>query len=234
MKVIVLAAGRGSRMGPQTLEKHKTEILIHGKALIVMAVSNFHKCGLLDIGIVTGYKARNLRKYNLKEIYNDNWSKTNILASLLCAKAWLKDSDFLVSYSDIFFGTEIIEDLKSSNADIAVGYDINWLRLWKKRFENPLSDAEQFRINDHDVLEKLGGKASSIEEIQGQFMGLIKFSSNGWNIFEKFLSVTFDSNEIDSLDIALNVHPVIGIPNREPWGEIDTFTDWELYNESIH
>ena len=37
------------------------------------------------------------------EFYNKNWAKTQMAATLFCAKEWFKDSELLISYSDIFY-----------------------------------------------------------------------------------------------------------------------------------
>ena len=34
----------------------------------------------------------------------------------------------------------------------------NWLELWSKRFENPLDDAETFKINEGGYLLEIGQK----------------------------------------------------------------------------
>ena len=83
---------------------------------------------------------------------------------------------FITSYSDIVYSVDTITKLINFS-DIVITYDPNW--LWQMRFNNPLSDAENFRL-DGDRLIEIGLKASSIEEIEGQYMGLLKFTPAGW------------------------------------------------------
>src|SRR5690606_31607320 len=94
---------------------------------------------------------------------------------------WLESDHCLISYSDIFYTSEIINNLLQSSADIAITYDKNFADLWSKRFVNPLSDLESFKINENNFLLEIGNKPNSLQEIQGQFMGLLKFTPNGWN-----------------------------------------------------
>jgi hypothetical protein len=41
--------------------------------------------------------------------------------------------------------------LLESGGDIALTYDKNWLNLWKKRFGDPLIDAESFKLNPNQT-----------------------------------------------------------------------------------
>ena len=60
MKAIILAAGRGSRMGAFTKDKHKCLLKVEGKRLIDWQIEALINCGLKDIGIVTGYRRADL------------------------------------------------------------------------------------------------------------------------------------------------------------------------------
>ncbi|EKK0830156.1 sugar nucleotidyltransferase, partial [Campylobacter lari] len=65
--------------------------------------------------------------------------------------------------------------------------DKAWKELWTKRFENPLDDAETLKLKD-DFIVELGKKAKSYDEIQGQYIGLFKFSHH----FLKEVLKTYD------------------------------------------
>ena len=68
MKAIILAAGRGSRMGQLTNDKPKCLLMINGKTLIELQITAITNAGIKDIAIVTGYKAEMLKSYgNLKQ-----------------------------------------------------------------------------------------------------------------------------------------------------------------------
>ncbi|EKK0830894.1 sugar nucleotidyltransferase, partial [Campylobacter lari] len=53
--------------------------------------------------------------------------------------------------------------------------DKSWKELWTKRFKNLLDDAETLKLKDGFITE-LGKQAKSYDEIQGQYIGLFKFS----------------------------------------------------------
>ena len=103
----------------------------------------------------------------------------------LCAQSWLKDQPCIVSYSDIFYRSNAVQALKDCEAPIAITYNRNWLELWSKRFRNPLSDAETFLINTEQIVLDIGGIPKEINEIQGQFMGLMRVTPDGWYEIER-------------------------------------------------
>lgn len=233
MKGIILAAGRGSRMGDMTDKKPKCLIEINEKSLLDHQISAFKEEGINDIAIVTGYKREMLMSYGLKEFYNSRWQKTNMVSSLLCGNEWLQDSPFIVSYSDIFYSPSAIKLLKQSNDNLAITYDPNWLSLWEKRFSNPLDDAETFNLSsDRTTVTEIGNKANSINEIQGQYMGLLYFSKKAWYLVNKLLS-QIDPSEKDIMSMTELLQNIINLTKLDVkaikyldlWGEIDSMHD---------
>ena len=180
MKSIILAAGRGSRMASLTHNSPKCLTTINGKTLIDHQLETLTQAGIKDIAIVTGYKAECLKQYGTHHFHNPYWERTNMVASLLCGQTWLDESDCIISYSDIFYAPQIVKDLSACEDNVAISYDPKWLDLWSKRFNNPLEDAETFRISSNNYLLSIGEKASRTEEIQGQYMGLLKFKKEFW------------------------------------------------------
>ena len=63
--------------------------------------------------------------------------------------------------------------LATATGDLVIAYDLGWRRLWTRRFNNPLSDAETFRVSLSGRLLEIGGKTDQIEAIQGQYTGLL-------------------------------------------------------------
>ena len=191
MKAIILAAGRGRRMGNATKSKPKCLLEINGRPIVNYQIEALRSAGIQQIGIVTGYQSSQLAEFGDMTFFNKEWAETNMAYSLTFASDWLHADECLVSYSDIFYDETITRELAESESEIAIAYDPNWQNLWSKRFSNPLDDAETFEISDNKTLLHIGGKPKSIDEIQGQYMGLWKFRPKGWQIFEKILSDVF-------------------------------------------
>ena len=235
MKAIILAAGRGSRMGELTERKPKCLTMLAGKSLLEWQIKALTSGGVTEIGIVTGYLADQIKVPGARYFYNGRWDHTNMVSSLQTADIWLQESPAIVTYSDIFYGAEPVNRLINATSDISLTYDPNWLSLWKKRFNDPLTDAETFQINKEGFLVEIGQKPNSLSEVEGQFMGLLHFKPNGWRQVQKVLQ-NLRSTEIECLDsTALLRHlihskrSIAAIPSLESWGEVDSEADLLAY-----
>jgi len=234
MRAVILAAGSGSRMKNLTEDRPKCLIEFRGRPLLDWQVMALRKAGIDEIGIVTGYRRELLAVRGLHEFYNQRWSATNMVSSLECACQWLNEAPCIVSYSDIFYGPEALVALNKSSMDISVLYDVNWLVQWAKRFGDPLLDAETFRVNALGDIVEIGNKPKCLEGIQGQYMGLLKFSPAGWKEVER-LRATLCAVERDSMHmtgtlqriIAAGRVPVRGVPFGGEWAEMDSQEDLE-------
>ena len=237
MKALILAAGRGSRMKSLTGNKPKCLIELNGRPLIELQLEAIRAAGIDEIAIVTGYKSEMLGVYNLERFHNDLWEQTQMVFSLSCASQWLDSGPCIVSYSDIFYEKEIVELLKSTKANLALAFDPRWLELWQGRFDDPLEDAETFCLNDDNTVADIGGVPISLREIQGQYMGLLKFEPDGWHALKDiFDSLNIaDQKSIDMTSILQKliekrVMPIQALETRGAWGELDSQSDVEFFS----
>ena len=236
MKGIILAAGRGSRMKNLTENNLKCLVELHGKSLLDIQIETLKSAGVTEIGIVTGYKKNLLSDRKLTQFHNKRWKETNMVFSLTCADDWLVSEPCIVSYSDIFYGTDAVNSLIYSNESLAITYDPNWLKLWQKRFSDPLVDAETFRLTSENKLAEIGKKPKIIDEIEGQYMGLLRFTPKGWAEVLKVLS-NLKKHESDMIQMTQALQKVIesnnvlidALPYEGKWGEIDSQEDLWLY-----
>ena len=234
---IILAAGRGSRMGSLTTEKPKCLLEVAGRSLLEWQIRAFEKSGITKIAIVTGYlREKIIEKFQFTEFYNKNWNKTNMVASLFQADSWLNESDCIVSYADIFYKESAIQLLESCQSRLAITYDPNWRKLWDQRFEDPLSDAETFSLNQDGFLMDIGGTPESYETIQGQYMGLLKFTPSGWIVAKNLVSKT----SVDNLSMTKFLQKLVNLNEKiqaveydEVWGEVDSVKDLYLYKNTM-
>ena len=239
MKAIILAAGRGRRIARLSDQAPKCLIEVSGKPLIDLQIAALKRGGVSEIGIVTGYKREALEDRKLPEFHNPDWSTTNMVKSLCMADAWLSSSPCLVSYSDIFYGPDAAAMLVESTSTLAITYDPNWFALWSKRFDDPLDDAETFRIDKKFILEEIGKKAQNVADIQGQYMGLLRFTPKAWGEIQSIL-YNLGEDITNSIDMTTVLQKVIerkkikicGIPYDGNWGEVDTEEDLQVYNKT--
>lgn len=186
MKIIVLAAGQGTRLRPLTDDKPKCMVEINGRSIIERQLDVFERNGVeeKDICILTGYKddvlKNHLRDKNVNFIKNDNFETTNMVCTLMCAKELINSEDeIIISYGDIVYSDDIFNKIKNSSKDISVIVDEGWLSYWQKRCDNPLDDAETLKINENGELTEIGQKTNDLKDVQAQYIGLMKFKGNG-------------------------------------------------------
>jgi len=235
MKGIILAAGRGSRMGDLTSNLPKCRTVIFGKELIQWQLDALTNAGVEEISIVRGYLNKTF-EFKVNYFDNKRWADTNMVSTLISANKWLKAETNIISYADIVYSKSSISTLMAFEQDIVITYDPNWQKLWSMRFKNPLDDAETFKIQDNLITE-IGNKAFNIDEIEGQFMGLLKFTSKGWSEISQYLN-RFDQKQIDSMDMTMLLQGLInskinvyGVPISDKWMEVDTESDLRIYEK---
>lgn len=236
MKAIILAAGRGSRMKSLTDERPKCMVPLRGKTLLAWQLEALRGAGIEEIAVVTGYKREWLAEQGLVEFHNPRWAQTNMVSSLACAQAWLEESPCIVSYSDIFYSPAAVQSLMASQAELAVTYDPNWLALWTQRFGDPLLDAETFRLTPAGTLAEIGNKPSSVDDVQGQYMGLLRFTPPGWADVVRLRS-ELSQEQRDRVHMTHTLQSVIeagrvaieAVAYTGDWGEVDSSEDLAVY-----
>jgi L-glutamine-phosphate cytidylyltransferase len=240
MRAVILAAGRGSRMGELGDVRPKCLVELNGLPLIVRQIAALHRGGVQEIGVVRGYRAELIQFPGLSYFANERWAETNMVMSLAAAASWLRAGPVIVSYADIFYRSELIRALAAAAGQLVITYDRGWRRLWTRRFDDPLADAETFRINPAGQLLEIGGKTARIEDIQGQYMGLLKFTPTAWKAVEILLGA-LEAATCDRLDmtgllrrlLAANELPICTLGTDGQWGEIDNPQDVALYQSMV-
>lgn len=204
MKIIILAAGQGSRLRPLTNNKPKCMVQYKNKPLIDYLMQTAKTAKINDIAVIGGYKFDVLKNYlnnnTISYFENKNYLTTNMLYTLFTAEEFM-DQDIIISYSDIIYKQDILNNLIDSKEEISVVIDKKWKLLWEQRMENPLEDAETLKIKDNKIIE-IGKKPSSYEDIEGQYIGLIKISHiviNEVIAFYKSLKTTYNEEDFQNL-----------------------------------
>lgn len=236
MKAIILAAGRGSRMKSLTDERPKCLVELRGKPLLEWQLESLRAAGISDIAVVTGYKRELLAERGLSEFHNPRWAETNMVSSLACAESWLQGQPCIVSYSDIFYSPVAVRSLINNDAALAVTYDPNWLQLWTERFGDPLLDAETFRLTASHTLAEIGNKPQSVDDVQGQYMGLLRFTPEGWAEVVR-LRAELSPQQRDSMHMTNTLQrvidagrvPIEAVAYTGEWGEVDSSEDLSVY-----
>jgi len=239
MHAVILAAGRGSRLGPLSGDRPKCLVEFANKPLIHRQIAALRGGGVSSIGIVRGYLGNMIEIEGATYFENPRWAETNMVMSLAAAAPWLQSGPVVVSYADIFYSRDVVRDLAAAPGDLVVAYDPSWRSLWTRRFADPLSDAETFRTDASGKLLDIGRRTTEIDEIKGQYMGLLKFTPAAWRAAEAVLAGV-DGKTRDAMDMTTLLRRLldsgfsistVGISGQ--WGEIDSSGDLELYEKMI-
>lgn len=186
MKVIILAAGQGTRLRPLTDHCPKCMVEVNGKSIIERQLATMHSCGIKeeDITIVAGY-CNEVLKGRLKDtgvhfIVNEEFETTNMVCSLMCAREIMEsEEDILVSYGDIIYEKSVLQKILDSKEALSVVVDDGWYEYWSARCENPLDDAETLMYDTEDYLVEIGQKTTELNKVQSQYIGLMRFNGHG-------------------------------------------------------
>ena len=240
MKAIILAAGRGSRLGERTKDRPKCMCTLQGRTLLDRCLEVLEQAGIArkEIGIVTGYRSDMFTVPGVTYFHNEIWEQTNMFYSLTMADSCLKNEPCLVCYSDVVFSPSAIRALADSAAPLAItsysGYWELW-ELWEKRMGNPLEDLGTFRTDAAGRLLEIGKKTKVRTDIQGQFMGLLRFTPESWEWVEKTIQEPLSKplNKLDMTTLLQELlqrdYPIQAISTDELWLECDSEHDIEIY-----
>jgi choline kinase len=178
MRLIVLAAGQGTRLRPLTDHKPKCLVNLAGRPLLEWQIEAAHAAGIDDIVVIGGYCRDQLEKYPVRVIVNPDYATTNMVHTLFCART-LFDIGFIMSYGDIVYTPDVLRRLLRDDNPIAVTVDGAWRPYWEKRFDDPLSDAETLAIDDDGFISDIGQKPARLDDIAAQYVGLVAFRHAG-------------------------------------------------------
>ena len=239
MRAVILAAGQGTRLRPLTDDRPKCMVELGGVPLLHRQLAALLQAGVTDVSVVVGYMADRVSAPGITLVANHRYASTNMVSSLFCAEAILRSGDdVLISYGDIVCEPRLIAGVAASPAALAVAVDVGWRAYWELRFADPLDDAETLRLRDDGTIAEIGQKPGSIDEIEAQYLGLLKVSPQG---ARDLLSAygrlrELDAGAVDRMymtdflqHLIAEGYPVQAVPVRHGWLEIDNLSDVELY-----
>ena len=185
MNAIILAAGEGTRLRPETISIPKGMIKLFDKSLLEMQIDIFKKCSINDISIVTGYLADKITFPSINYFKNENFPSTAGNESIFCAKEKLQDCT-IITYGDLVFEKAVIDQVIDFNGDIGVATEMNWLPTYQNRSQHPLSQADNVLIKNGKITEIRKNMAKYLKnENLGEFFGIMHLSSAGAKNFVK-------------------------------------------------
>ena len=220
MQGLILAAGKGTRMG--NIEVPKCLLEINGVPIIKHQINSFKKNGINDIVVVTGYKSEmihDLLNDQVQYVHNSKFNEMNNIYSVWLAIQKLR-GDFICVYGDLMFDEEILKKCLEIKSEIGLMVETNTRdETMKVKIENEKIVA---------VNKKIGYKTAD-----GNFVGMAKFSKNVLKILFNEIDYLITENidgyytlGIENL-IKKNVEVGYQVTNGLSWMDIDEEREFE-------
>lgn len=167
MQAIIMAAGKGSRLGSLTGGKPKSFVEIKGRKLIEYNLSLLQKYHVDEIIIVTGYQCEAFEELtanekNIRLIYNPFYEMVNVLGSFYMGMEALHD-DFIYLHADTLCEPAIFEKMVCLDGDIVLPVDY-------KRCDE---EAMKVRSKNGQIVQIT--KKMPVDEAEGEFIGMAAF-----------------------------------------------------------
>ncbi len=229
MKILLLAAGRGTRISRVIEGKPKCCVLLNQETLIKNTLDKLIKLGFKEIAIATGYKSDVIKKetseFLVKYYHNPFFGVTNSISTLWFARDFFDDNDedIYIMNADVFFESEILSRLIYSNKNVTFLADSS-----KK-----IGADYKFYWENNKLLKF--GKELSIDETSGEYVGIGKISKNFVSKFLNKLNILIDS-ELTNIWWEDVLYDFVKDPNEEInildlkgekfWAEIDYVEDY--------
>lgn len=190
MKVLILAAGQGTRLKKYTENLPKGMLLFQGKTIIERQIELYRSAGIDKIIIVKGFAADAICYEGVTYYTNAEYACTNMVESLMAAKEEF-DDDILVSYSDILFAGQMLQGMLRADGDYVVAVDDDWKKYWKARYGRVNFDTESMSIDAESNIVSLGLENPPLDEIDARYVGLLKFSRQGMKKIVEILNEAY-------------------------------------------
>ena len=227
MQAIMMAAGKGSRLGSLTGGKPKAFAQINGKRLIDYNLRLLETYQVDEIIIVTGYQCEAFEKLaaddkRVKTVYNPFYEMMNVLGSFYMGMHLLHD-DFIYLHADTICEPRIFEQLVKMEADVTLPVDCK------------ACDDEAMKVRSEDGKIVQITKNMPNELADGEFIGMASFrrsvipalcEKTKHLLMEKEFAAYFESaiqRLIDETEFGIKEVPTDGAF----WAEIDFMEDYE-------
>ena len=227
---IILAAGRGGRLGPLTAERPKCLLRVGTGSLLDHQLDALRGQGVDSIVVVAGYCAAAVEAElggRATLLLNPRHAETNSLYSLWLARDRVRDG-FVLLNADVLFDPEILRRVLASPHPEALAVER------RERFE-----AEEMKVALDG--ERIRAMSKSLPPVQAQAenVGVLKFSAEGARVlFDKMEELLVAGAEKQFVPYAFNAiaeqRPLHAVPTEGlPWIEIDFVEDLLRAREEI-
>src|SRR6266487_341803 len=177
MRVIILSAGRGTRLLPLTRNTPKALLdLGHGITLVESQLASIREVGLRDVCLVLGYlaeqveaKVRRFDGLNIEFVYNPFFDLANNLVSMWMARHYMNDAFISINGDDVFHPSVLRKLL-----EVPTPPEITMVIDRKVQYV-----AEDMKVQLKAGLVTAVSKQIPVHVADGESIGMIRYVGNG-------------------------------------------------------
>ena len=226
VKVLILAAGRGTRISRYLSGNPKCTVDIGGgQCLIQYTVDLLHSRGVKEIGIVLGYKQQVIRDV-LKDrgvvfFYNPFYDVTNSIASAWFAREFLAGDDLLIMNGDVYLEEKLLDRILEEKKSPVMFAD-----------ESRKETADYKFYYENGILKKYG-KDLEGSDITGEYIGIGRFAKEFLPEFVCRMDEMIDGQEHsvwwENVIYSMTGHQPVYVEDVDGqfWAEVDYIEDYE-------
>jgi len=184
MDALILAAGRGTRMGG--IDTPKCLLDIGGLSIIQYQIKCLKNAGINKIFIITGYHSEQIHSHlsnDLIFIHNPDFATTNNLYSVWAAKNSL-DDDFICIYGDLLFDKNILDNCIQDQNDVCLVIE-----------KNVRDETMKVKIKNNLITQL--SKNISNQDADGNFIGMAKFKKSISSLFFNEIDILVKNKNFD-------------------------------------
>lgn len=226
MRLLILAAGKGSRISEHLPGIPKSLVGIGGSSLLEYTVSTFFRKGVDSIGIVLGYQQEmireNLKAYPVHYFYNPFFDVTNSIASAWFALDFIcVDDDVLIMNGDVFMEEALIDEVIKTKTSPVLFAD-----------GSRKEEADYKFFYENNLLIKYG-KDLKDSDVTGEYVGIAKLGKAFIPSFCKKLVEMISSQQHPLWweNVLYQSLPEVEVFVQETnglfWAEVDYIEDYE-------
>lgn len=188
---IILAAVRGASLEALTADIPKALLKVGRESLLERIVAAFRHHEVTAITVVAGYKKETINLPGVRRVDNDAHATTHELVSLAAAIDSV-EGDTLVAFGDIIFRRYIVGLLVRDPADIVIVVDTQFRdRVHGDRTSDLVRATRPGSAHDFlddDVFLTHAAVATTPDDFDGEWIGLLKLSAQGLAWTREFIA----------------------------------------------
>ena len=226
MRVLIMAAGVGSRISRHLQNHPKCCVDVEGKPLIKTTMELLNRRGLNNVAIVTGYQEKYIHQalegFQYARYFNPFYRVANSISSVWFARDFLAGDDLIIMNGDVFLEDAVLDALLADARSPLLLSDSTRIQEADYRFQ----------WADERLLKY--GKELSNEETTGEYVGIAKLSREYVVSFRQRVIEAVAAEDYNcwwedviyrTVDAGEDVH-IKDIAGRF-WAEVDYIEDYE-------